>query len=82
MSEVLDTPADTVIDTRPDVYSRNDQILDILKSAGSWGTTASAIAYELSCPEPSVRRSIQELIREGNHISYAGKGTGVYRLAQ
>ncbi len=80
MSEVLDTPADTVIDTRPDVYTRNDQILQALKVAGSWGTTASAIAYELSCPEPSVRRSIQELIREGHCISYANEGR--YRLAQ
>lgn len=53
---------------------RLQQILGVLVAWGHHGgISASTIAAELNCPEPSVRRSIQELIRLGHNISWASR---------
>lgn len=59
--------------------SRDDQILCVLQQAGAWGATSSEIAQKVGAPEPSVRRSIQTLRREGHNISFAGD-MGLYRM--
>lgn len=59
---------------------RQAHVLDQLKQWAHYGgQTASDIAGTLSCPEPSVRRTIQELIRLGENISYALEGRYLYR---
>lgn len=50
---------------------RQQDILDLLKTGEQ---TTSAIGMTLGCPEPSVRRTIQELIRKGYNISFALNG--------
>lgn len=57
--------------------SRNQQILHMLQDGPH---TSSSLAQVLECPEPSVRRSIQELRRDGYNISFADY-TGLYRWA-
>jgi DNA-binding IclR family transcriptional regulator len=53
------------------------RIFHYLERVGS--DTDSNISLTLDIPRPSVRRSIQELIHEGNNITYAGP-SGLYRL--
>lgn len=57
-----------------------DKILNILSSTGE--ETASNMALILGRPEPSIRRSIQELIRDGHPISFSEKWSGYYRMAK
>jgi len=53
------------------------RVLAYLRDYGR--NTDSTIARALDIPEPSVRRSIQQLIREGQPISHAGSdGCYVY----
>lgn len=59
--------------------ARQTMVLDELKAVGSFGTTAASIAYSVDAPEPSIRRTIQELIRLGHNISYAADGIYRYR---
>lgn len=58
---------------------RNDQILRALQTGEQ---SSSNLALITGAPEPSVRRSIQELRRNGHNISFAGAPTYVYRLGQ
>ncbi len=59
--------------------SRNRAILKYLLSQGG-EASASQIAFQLDCPQASVRRSIQELRREGWNISESGAPEWLYRL--
>lgn len=54
--------------------SRRAQILSLLQSGRS---TTSTLSYLLDAPEPSIRRDIQQLRREGHNISFAD-ANGVY----
>ncbi len=56
--------------------NRNDRVLLALTSGEE---TSSNLARICDCPEPSIRRSIQELRRDGHNISFASS-TGIYRL--
>lgn len=53
------------------------RIFSYLTRVGS--DTDSNMSVALDIPRPSVRRSIQELIHEGNNITYAGP-SGLYTL--
>jgi DNA-binding IclR family transcriptional regulator len=58
------------------------QAARILAYLEKWGSDSdSNIALMTGIPRASVRRSIQELIHEGNNITYAGP-TGLYTLVQ
>ncbi len=59
---------------------RDYAILGVLKDYGYFGVTASHISSLIDAPEPSIRRSIQTLRREGFNISFASP-TGRYRMA-
>lgn len=43
--------------------------------------TDSNMALVLGYPAPSIRRTLQSLMKSGHHISFAGS-TGLYTLAQ
>lgn len=43
--------------------------------------TAGLLAFDFNVPEPSIRRAIQVLRREGFNISFALNGGYVYRAA-
>jgi hypothetical protein len=52
----------------------------ILKELQIGEQTSSQLALIASCPEPTIRRSIQELRREGFNICFAGAPTYIYRM--
>ena len=58
---------------------RQQSVLSMLEAWGMSGLTTSAIARDIGAPEPSIRRTIQELIRLGHNISYASDGLYYYR---
>ncbi len=54
-------------------------VLARLMFYGIFGTTADSIARDINAPEASIRRAIQELIRQGYNVSYAADGIYRYR---
>lgn len=52
--------------------------LDIYRLLLTGEQTSSQLAMLCGCPEASIRRSIQELRRDGYRISFAS-ATGIYR---
>ncbi len=64
-------------DHRRTPVNRNDCILHALQTGEQ---TTSQLALICDSPEPSVRRSIQELRRDGYNISFAGAPTYIYRM--
>lgn len=60
--------------------TRREQVLRYLEAwAQQSGIRASQIAQALNAPEPSIRRDIQVLRRQGYNISFAGENG--YRYA-
>lgn len=55
------------------------QVFTALVKGGMFGVTAASIAQDIQSPEPSVRRTIQALIRMGHNVSYAADGLYYYR---
>jgi DNA-binding IclR family transcriptional regulator len=56
---------------------RNQKILDVLSKGDE---TCSNMALILGIPQPSIRRSVQELRREGHNICFADIAEQTYRL--
>lgn len=53
----------------------------VLAKLRKWGpNTASQLSLLCDMPEPSVRRSIQELIREGHNITFVTGRNACYTL--
>lgn len=57
---------------------RKTRIIGILQVGGV--ESAANLARILDCPEPSVRRDIQSLRRDGWNISFAAHDESLYRL--
>lgn len=55
------------------------QVFHQLVQGGMYGVSVSSIATYVHSPEPSIRRTIQELIRLGHNISFASDGLYYYR---
>jgi len=53
------------------------KILSLLETGEQ---TTSSISLILNVPEPSIRRAIQELRRDGYNISFADERNGIYRM--
>lgn len=64
--------------------TRNDRIVNEFKQALDSTTrtatlSAGWLALQLNAPEPSIRRSIQQLRRDGVNIAFGLGGDYVYR---
>ncbi len=59
--------------------ARQAKVLLRVVQGGMFGVSAASIATDVDAPEPSIRRTIQPLIRLGHNISYAADGLYYYR---
>jgi DNA-binding IclR family transcriptional regulator len=80
--DVQQTPSADYCDGWWSGLAMTNQAAKVLAYFTKWGSdTDSNIATMTGIPRASVRRSIQELIHEGNNITYAGP-TGLYTLVR